>query len=61
MGYYKELDIERIHQEEDETTLLASMQPVLGEELAAGELPSNLIFMPASQFGGRRESARTES
>lgn len=33
MGYYKELDIERIHNEEAEIKLLASMQPAFSEDL----------------------------
>jgi len=33
MGYYKELDIERIHQEWAEDALLASLQPILDKEL----------------------------
>ena len=37
MGYYKELDIERLHHEETEALLLASMQPLLSDKLIVTE------------------------
>jgi len=39
MGYYKELDIERIHQDEETTKIVASQQITLGEVFAKESEP----------------------
>ncbi|MBS1972664.1 MAG: hypothetical protein JSU04_20315 [Bdellovibrionales bacterium] len=49
MGYYKELDIERIHSEEAENRLLASIQPTFSEDLLSEVCEtSNLESFPYS-------------
>lgn len=60
MGFYKELDIERIHQEEETAEVLASMQITLNEVFDKKPEPQQSLafflgykkyeFVPESQY-----------